>query len=87
MHYVKTNKEGSLKILRKYLQVTDAEAIEGTYEFFSKRLLRSPRTEPEGIKNILVSLDAGDKNPADFIDMSLIDEIEREGFVKKLYGS
>ncbi len=87
MHYVKTNKEGSLKILRKHLQVTDAEAVEGTYEFFAKRLPRSPRTELEGIKNILVSIDAGDKNPGDFIDMSLIDEIEREGFVKKLYGS
>jgi ABC-type nitrate/sulfonate/bicarbonate transport system substrate-binding protein len=87
MHYVKTNKEGSLKILRKHLQISDAEAVEGTYEFFAKRLPRSPRTELEGIKNILVSIDAGDKNPADFIDMSLIDEIEREGFVKKLYGS
>ncbi|MBF8254286.1 MAG: ABC transporter substrate-binding protein [Deltaproteobacteria bacterium] len=87
MHYVKTNKECSLKILRKHLQISDAEAVEGTYEFFAKRLPRSPRTELEGIKNILVSIDAGDKNPADFIDMSLIDEIEREGFVKKLYGS
>ena len=87
MHYVKTNKEGSLKILRKHLQISDSEAVEGTYEFFAKRLPRSPRTEVEGIKNILVSIDAADKNPADFIDMSLIDEIEREGFVKKLYGS
>jgi NitT/TauT family transport system substrate-binding protein len=87
MHYVKTNKEGSLKILRKRLQVTDPEAVEGTYEFFAKRLPRSPRTELEGIKNILASINAGDKNPGDFIDMSLIDEIEREGFVKKLYGS
>ena len=86
MHYVKTNKEGSLKILRKYLQITDTEAVEGTYEFFTKRLARSPRTELEGIKNILLSLDAGQKNPADFIDMSLIDEIEKEGFVQKLYG-
>ena len=86
MHYVKTNKEGSLKILRKHLQISDAEAVEGTYEFFAKRLPRSPRTELEGIKNILVSIDAGDKNPADFIDMSLVDEIEREGFIKKLYG-
>ncbi len=86
MHYVKTNKEGSLKILRKHLQVTDPEAVEGTYEFFAKRLPRSPRTELEGIKHILLSIDAGDKNPADFIDMSLLDEIEREGFIKKLYG-
>jgi ABC-type nitrate/sulfonate/bicarbonate transport system substrate-binding protein len=87
MHYVKTNKEGSLKILRKYLQITDVEAVEGTYEFFAKRLPRSPRTELEGIKNILVSIGAAQKNPAEFIDMSLIDEIEKEGFVQKLYGS
>ena len=87
MHYVKTNKEGSLRILRKYLAITDSEAVEGTYEFFAKRLPRSPRTELEGIKNILVSIGAAQKSPADFIDMSLIDEIEKEGFVQKLYGS
>ncbi|MGB7949062.1 MAG: hypothetical protein WCH75_15360, partial [Candidatus Binatia bacterium] len=87
MHYVKTNKEGSLKILRKHLQVTDPEAVEGTYEFFSKRLPTSPRTELEGIKHILASIAASNKNPADFIDMSIIDEIEREGFIKQLYGS
>jgi NitT/TauT family transport system substrate-binding protein len=87
MHYVKTNKEGSLKILRKHLQITDAEAVEGTYEFFAKRLARSPRTEVEGIKNILASIGAGPRNPQEFIDMSLIDEIEKEGFVQKLYGN
>jgi ABC-type nitrate/sulfonate/bicarbonate transport system substrate-binding protein len=87
MHYVKTNKEGSLKILRKHLQITDAEAVEGTYEFFAKRLARSPRTELEGIKNILTSIGAGQRNAAEFVDMSLIDEIEKEGFVQKLYGN
>lgn len=87
MHYVKTNRDGSLKVLRKYLQITDPEAVEGTYEFFAKRLLRSPRTELEGIKNILLSIGAGPRNPGDFVDMSLIEEIEKEGFVQKLYGS
>jgi len=50
-------------------------------------LARSPRTELEGIKNILTSIGAGQKNPTDFVDMTLIDEIEKEGFVQKLYGS
>ena len=86
MHYVKTNKEGSLRILRKYLQITDAEAVEGTYKFFADRLARSPRTELEGIKNILLSINAGQRNPTEFVDMSLLDEIEKEGFVQKLYG-
>ncbi len=85
MHYVKTNKEGSLKILRKYLQIADAEAIDGTYEFFAKRLPRTPRTELEGIKNILSSINAGQRSATEFVDMSLIDEIEKEGFVQKLY--
>jgi ABC-type nitrate/sulfonate/bicarbonate transport system substrate-binding protein len=87
IHYVKTNREGSLKILRKHLQVTDGEAVEGTYEFFAKRLSRSPRTELEGIRNILASIDAPQRNPAEFVDMSLIDEIEKEGFAQKLYGN
>jgi len=86
MHYVKTNKEGSLKILRKYLQIADAEAVDGTYEFFAKRLPRTPRTEMEGIRNILTSINAGQRNAGEFVDMSLIDEIEKEGFVQKLYG-
>jgi NitT/TauT family transport system substrate-binding protein len=87
MHYVKTNKEGSLKILRKHLQITDREAVEGTYEFFAGRLPRLPRTELEGIRNILISIDASQHNPTEFIDMSIIDEIEKEGFVQKLYGN
>ena len=68
-------------------QITDSEAVEGTYEFFAKRLARSPRTELEGIKNILTSIGAGQRNAAEFVDMSLIDEIEKEGFVQKLYGN
>lgn len=86
MHYVKTNKEGALKVLRKYLQVSEPEAVAGTYDFFSRRMPRVPRTEVEGVKNILGEIGAAQREPADFFDMSLIDEIEREGFVQKLYG-
>lgn len=68
------------------MQIGDAEAVEGTYKFFADRLARSPRTELEGIKNILFSINAGQRNPTEFVDMSLIDEIEKEGFVQKLYG-
>jgi hypothetical protein len=34
----------------------------------------------------LASIDAAQKEPGEFLEMSLIDEIEKEGFVKKLYG-
>ena len=85
IHYIKTNKEGTVKVLRKYLQVSDPEAIEVTYDFFSRRMPRVPRTEVEGVKNILNEIGAAQRDPADFFDMSLVDEIEKEGFVQKLY--
>jgi NitT/TauT family transport system substrate-binding protein len=84
VHYVRTNREGSLKVLKKYLRVDDMESIEATYDFFSHRLEALPRPNLEGIKNILRELGAPQRNPADFIDMSLLDEIEKEGFVQKL---
>jgi NitT/TauT family transport system substrate-binding protein len=86
MHYVKTNKEGAVTILRKYLQVADSEAVDATYEYFARKLPRAPRAELEGIRNVLSTIGAGQKNAADFVDMSLIDEIEKEGFVQRLYG-
>jgi ABC-type nitrate/sulfonate/bicarbonate transport system substrate-binding protein len=86
MHYVKTNKEGSIRILRKYLQVADSEAVDATYEYFARKLPRTPRTELEGIRNVLNTIGAGQRNAAEFLDMSVIDEIEKEGFVQKLYG-
>jgi ABC-type nitrate/sulfonate/bicarbonate transport system substrate-binding protein len=84
VHYIRTNKPGSLKILRKYLRIDDAEAVEATYNFFARRLDPLPRTNLDGIKNILKEMDAAQRNPADFVDMSLLDEIEKEGFLQRL---
>lgn len=84
IHYIRTNREGSLKVLKKYLRVDDMESIEATYDFFSRRMEALPRPNLEGIKNILREMGAPQRNPSDFIDMSLLDEIEKEGFVQKL---
>jgi hypothetical protein len=45
---------------------------------------RLPRTDPEGIKNILKEMGAPQRNASDFFDPSLLDEIENEGFLQKL---
>ena len=38
----------------------------------------------EGLKNILREMNAPQRNPADFVDMSLLEEIEKEGFMQRL---
>lgn len=84
IHYVRTNREGSIKALRKYLRVDDMESVEATYDFFSRRTEAVPRPSLEGLRNILREMDAPQRNPGDFVDMSLLDEIEKEGFIQKL---
>ncbi|MGE5304072.1 MAG: ABC transporter substrate-binding protein [Alphaproteobacteria bacterium] len=84
IRFIKKNKTGSLRVLRKYLGITDDAAVEATYDFFSRRFDSVPRTDSEGIKHILKEMDAPHRSPSDFIDMSLLDEIEQEGFLQKL---
>jgi len=85
IHFIRTNKAGSVKILRKYLGITDSAAVEATYDFFSRRLDSVPRPNTEGIRHILKEMDAAHRSPDDFVDVSLLDEIEQEGFAKKFH--
>jgi hypothetical protein len=80
---MRTNREGSIRILKKYLRVDDSESIDATYEFFSRRTEAMPWPNLEGLKNILREMAAPQKNPQDFIDMSLLDEIDKEGFMQR----
>ena len=84
IHYVRTNREGSIKILKKYLRVDDSEAIDATYDFFARRTELPPRPNFEGIRSILTEMGAPQRAPGDFVDLSLLDEIEREGFLQRL---
>ena len=84
IQYVRTNREGSIKILKKYLRIDDPETIDATYDFFARRTEMPPRPSFEGIRSILTEMGAAQRNPGDFVDLTLLDEIEREGSMQKL---
>jgi hypothetical protein len=73
--------------MKKYLKVNDPEAIDATYGFFAPRMLELPRADTEGVKNILADFGALQRSPNDFLDMTLLDELEREGFFQRLSGN
>lgn len=87
IHIVRTDKELTLRIMKKYLKVNDPDAIDATYEFFARRMLEVPRAETEGTKNILADFGALQRSPNEFLDMTLLDELEREGFFQRLRGN
>jgi ABC-type nitrate/sulfonate/bicarbonate transport system substrate-binding protein len=89
-HYFKTNKDGAQKIVAKYLRGANKAYLDSAYESTAKILERVPYTTREGMK---IQLDdalkqaPGSKVTVDnLIDDTIVREIEKEGFIEKVYG-
>jgi NitT/TauT family transport system substrate-binding protein len=89
IHVFKTDKAKGSAVYTKRLKQQDAKVIEDTYDYFAPKFSFPPRVDRDGIRNALELVTAlpepkGDINLEQFIDESVIDELEREGFFKKL---
>lgn len=91
IHFYKTQKEASIKILSKYLQTTDREALEETYREVSlKAVPDKPYPTLAGVQTILDELAVKtpklkSAKPEDFVDMSFVKELDEEKFFDRLY--
>jgi len=78
----------SLKIVARYMRTSEKDIVEETYNDFSPILSPVPRTNLEGIQEILNEEakrlpGASRWKPTDFVRESLLNEREREGFTQK----
>jgi ABC-type nitrate/sulfonate/bicarbonate transport system substrate-binding protein len=93
IYVFKTNKEVALNVLKKYTRLDDLSLVQTAYDDMSQRLIRRvPYPDREGIQTIIDQLartrpQMKNLNPDDFIDPSILKEIEDSGFIKKLYGN
>jgi len=93
IYVFKTNKDLALNVLKKYTRLDDLSLVQVAYDEMSQRLIRRvPYPDREGIQTIIDQLartrpQMKNLNPGDFIDLSILKEIEDSGFVKKLYGN
>ena len=91
IHVYKTEKEWTKALIGRYLKVNDAESLERAYNSLKAILPETPSPTPNGVKTLLddlavKNLKAAAANPKDFVDMSFVEEVERSGFIKQLYG-
>jgi ABC-type nitrate/sulfonate/bicarbonate transport system substrate-binding protein len=91
IHVYKTEKEWSKALIGRYLKVDDPESLERAYNSLKMILPETPAPTPDGVKTLLDDLSAKNPkaaaaNPKDFVDMSFVEEVERSGFIKQLYG-
>lgn len=91
VHFYKREKEPVIRILSRYLQTNDREALEETYrEIALKTLPEKLYPTLPGIQTILDELalknpKAKTARPEDFIDMSFVKKLDDEGFYDRLY--
>ena len=86
---IKTDRERTMKIFAKRMGVDDHATVVSTYEYFAPRFSFPPRVSLSGVRDTLrfyaeQNPDFKNRKPEDFIDHSLLDELEKEGFFKKL---
>jgi NitT/TauT family transport system substrate-binding protein len=90
IHLLKTNPELSKRAFAKYRQTKDEKRLEDAYQTLREIVKPKPYPSVEGFKTIIE--DASDRipaaktaNPRDFIDVSLLQELDKSGFIDALY--
>src|SRR5262245_34184579 len=81
------SKETGIKIYKKHLKQQDAKILEATYDDIAGKFSFPPRMNRQGLRNAadLVSKDGmGNLNLSQFVDETVTDELEREGFFESL---
>jgi NitT/TauT family transport system substrate-binding protein len=90
MAWMKNNKDESLKIMSKYLRINDRQVLEAQYDENANKLyVKKPYPSVAGVKTILESLPRNERakgaKPEQFVDLSIVREVDESGFIDKLY--
>jgi NitT/TauT family transport system substrate-binding protein len=90
IHLVRTNPTVSKRAMAKYRQTKDEKQIEDAYQTLREMVKPKPYPSIDGFKTIIQDAiervpAAKTANPRDFIDTSLLEELDRSGYIDGLY--
>jgi ABC-type nitrate/sulfonate/bicarbonate transport system substrate-binding protein len=83
----KTDRELSIATLGRYIKTNDREVLAKTYDFYRDAWESVPTVRREGIQQALDSIPEGKNaklNIDNLIDNSLIQELDKEGFLREI---
>jgi len=91
IQFLKTQKESSLKILAKYLRTNDKDLLEGSYDIYKDDFIATPYPITQGLQTTYEYVaqrrpEIYNHKPEDFTDPSFVAELDKSGFIKRLYG-
>ena len=84
------DKEKGISVLQKRLKQDNPAALVETYQYFASRFSFPIRVSQNGMQNTLEALAKEnpklDMNLKNYLDESILDELDKEGFFKKIAG-
>ena len=91
VHFFKTDKEESIRIMSKYTRGANREILEGAYSAYSQLFVEDTYPTLEGLRNTLEVQASWDPKAAkakaeDFVDLRFVDQLKSSRFIDKLYG-
>ena len=91
INYAKTHRRETVEVLAKYLRTDDKEVLDDTYESIVQTLVpEKPYPTLKGVQIILREFGAKDPaarsaKPEQFVDVSIVKELDAAGFIDRLY--
>jgi len=91
VHYGKTQRALSVQVMSKYMRNNDLALVNDLYDLYViQHIPRIPRPAPEPVKTILDQMAETDPRvanlkPEQFIDGRFFAELEKDGFIQKLW--
>ena len=91
VHFFKTKKQETLRIMAKYTRGSKPDVIEGSWAAYTELLREDVQPTLEGLRDTLaVQADwdpkAGKAKAKDFVDLRFVNDLKQSGFIDKLYG-
>jgi NitT/TauT family transport system substrate-binding protein len=85
------DEEFALRVLTKHTRISDREVLKQSYSYLRPYFLKIPYPSGRAIKDTLDVLakdlpKAKDADPREFIDNSVLKEIEASGYIESVYG-
>lgn len=90
IHYFKTHKEDTIRIMQKYSRLDDRKVIEESWDWHTRFIPDAPYPPVEGYQLVLQDMaatnpKAAQANVKDYVDLRFVKELEDSGFIKNLY--
>ncbi|HEX9145182.1 MAG TPA: ABC transporter substrate-binding protein [Candidatus Binatia bacterium] len=89
IHFIFHDKMATQKIFAKYMRTNDPDVLEGSYQAYLKATPKKPYPTLKGLQFLLDQLaptmpQAKNFKPEQFVDLSFLQELEKEGFFNEM---